>query len=180
MRPATIFSAISAGLPDWIAISIWISFSFSTTSAGTFSGLTNCGLAAATCIATSFASSSSPPVRIEITPIRPPCTYAPSVSPSTLITRRGEMFSPILATSASRTSLTLEPLRSASLSASISLMLFAAATSRSSLPNLRKPSSRATKSVSQLSSSMVARPPSTLVRITPSAAIRPAFLAAFA
>ena len=39
VRPTTIFSAISAGLPSFIAMSICTCFSFSTTSAGTSSGV---------------------------------------------------------------------------------------------------------------------------------------------
>jgi hypothetical protein len=90
------------------------------------------------------------------------------------------MFSPILATKVSRTVDIVTPFSCSAFNSSMLLIFFAAATPINCLPNPKKPSSRATKSASQLISIIVAWPWWTTVRITPSAAIRPAFLAAFA
>ena len=84
------------------------------------------------------------------------------------------MFSPILATNAARFS------SNCACNASIVVPLFSAAKSATSFAKPKKPASLATKSVSQFISTNTPKPFSTRARITPSAATRPAFLAALA
>src|SRR5687767_729222 len=73
-RPSTIFSTMAAGLPSAAAWAARISRSLATTSPGTSAGDTYCGFTAATCMATSRASASSPPFMPTSTPMRVPCT----------------------------------------------------------------------------------------------------------
>src|SRR5680860_1582715 len=90
--------------------------------------------------------------------------------------RRTLMFSPIFWTSASRLAS-----RSPAINTATSVSFFLNATSSTSLAKLMKLSSRATKSVSEFTSKI--RPTvwssEILISETPSAAVRPAFLAAF-
>ncbi len=89
------------------------------------------------------------------------------------------MFSPILATSAARVASTVSPDgRTSSLSAAASLTLLASAASATALAKATKLPSLATKSVSQLTSTSTASPLPTRTATRPSAATRPAFLAA--
>ena len=88
------------------------------------------------------------------------------------------MFSPILATRFARASSTVMSSYAAALNASTESILLASAVSATWLANARKLLSIATKSVSQLTSAISAVVPAVLAKTTPSAAIRPAFLAA--
>src|SRR6185312_7521783 len=116
--------------------------------------------------------------------MRVPCTYAPRF-PGELTTtkRRTLMFSPIFATSDRRRSSMLSPLSSFRASSAASEAGLAASVRAATLrAKARKSCSRATKSVSQLTSTMAAARASGAfsMTITPSAATREAFLSAFA
>ncbi len=94
---------MSPVLPSSATCAAAISRSFATTSAGTSAPSIATGLLAATCIARSLPSVSSPPVRSTSTPIFVPCTYD-AIRPfaSRRANRRTDRFSPIFCTSATR------------------------------------------------------------------------------
>ena len=105
-------------------------------------------------------------------------TYETSVSPDSRAMRRSVMFSPIVAIAAVTTSSTRCPSISAAFSASSEATPKAA---RAIAPTIAwKFSLRETKSVSELTSTTTPVPPATATATSPSAAVRPCFLAALA
>ena len=138
------------------------------------------------CIATSLAASSSVvPSTTVNTPIRPPmCKYAPNASLSVFVLiekRRILNFSPIVEIASFILSSTVLPLDNLdSIKASTVSTLLSKIWLAISLTNSWKPSLRATKSVSELISTIAASLSFTSTCTSPSAAIRSAFLAAFA
>src|SRR5690606_9330141 len=153
-------------------------------SAGTSEAETRAGLIAATCMAMSLATASSPAFIATSAPMRVPWRYAPTTAgASTTSKRRTPMFSPIFAISARRASSTEEPSSKLNArSASSVAGRWASASFATFAAKFLKSCSRATKSVSQLTSTIAARLPSPerSMTITPSAATRAAFLSAFA
>ena len=80
--PSTIFPHTASGLPDVLACSMRMAFSFSRTAAGISSCETYCGLSAATYMAISLANATKSGLRATksvsqftstITPMREPC-----------------------------------------------------------------------------------------------------------
>src|SRR4051794_41070545 len=150
--------------------------SFSTTSAGTSSRVRYCARSDAICIATPRAVSTSSPSNSTRTPIAGGrslarrCMYDATL-PSNTATRPSSSFSPMVAASASMFSATVLPSASVSVSsASRSPCFDAAACATMSLASCRNSSFFATKSVSQLSSTMA---PSAAVT-SPALAVRSA------
>ena len=174
-----------AGLPSFNACSVRTFFSCSNSSSETCERSIYLGLIAAMCIETSLAAESSvEPSTTVNTPIRPPmCKYAPKASASdfsTISKRRKVIFSPITVVASAITSETL-PFGVSTSRASSNVDGFAfKIASEISLTNAWNLSFLATKSVSAFTSKITARFPSTNTLVIPSAAIRSAFLAAFA
>ncbi len=177
--PSTIFTTISAGLPDSAAFCSAMLRSFAIRSAGTSSDDSETGFIAAMCIATSLPTCSSAPVYSTSTPMRVPCRYAARLfEVSKRSKRRIDRFSPILPTSARRTASTVEPSSGSADSAATSAGFCVAISSATVFANARKSSFLPTKSVSQFNSTSAPALPPMNDAITPSAVTRDAALLA--
>ena len=152
--------------------------SFSTNSASTWSSRTHCGFAATMCMPILRATSSEP-VYSTNTPsfAKAPWMYATKLllpEASIIWKRRTDMFSPNLAITALRSSST-NAFSSSTVAGFLATTVFA-----TEFANATKPTSFATKSVSQFTSTNAPVLPSIANANTPSAAVRPANLPAFA
>src|SRR5438067_293378 len=179
-----------SGLPDLAAWSRAISRSVSRSFCVTSPRWTKRGSAAAMCMATSRATSCvlSPALfatSSTITPILPPAWMYEAIAPPSGATKRAKrrmvMFSLIEAITSFVFSPTVPPPGHGSLfSSSTVLALLPAMTFATALANSRKASVRATKSVSQLTSTSTPTLPSEAATTAPSDVTRPAFLLAAA
>ncbi|CAB5062496.1 unannotated protein [freshwater metagenome] len=182
-RPSVILAIAASGLPSFRAVSSATRRSLSTRSVGTSSRFKYCGENAAICCAISLPVSGFAFVSATTTPtcggrsglVR--CKYNPTGEPSRTARRRSSIFSPRVALASSICSCTVLP--EANFEAekpATSLILVAKSCSNNSLAAAWKRSPFATKSVSQLSSSITAVLPSAFATTKPLEVVRPSRL----